>query len=157
MPQGGIDPYENPREAALRELKEETGITNARIVASVRRRAALDHGADGLAARPAASGGQPSTPGGARPTPRQPRRPRRHLQLAEWLHYDFPTKVRAQFSGQWLRYRGQTQKWFLLEFNGEEAEIDLTRHGEPEFEDWTWAELERLPHEVSWASAAARE
>jgi 8-oxo-dGTP pyrophosphatase MutT (NUDIX family) len=36
MPQGGIDPYENPRVAALRELREETGITNASIVASVR-------------------------------------------------------------------------------------------------------------------------
>jgi putative (di)nucleoside polyphosphate hydrolase len=32
MPQGGIDGGETPREAALRELKEETGIRSARIL-----------------------------------------------------------------------------------------------------------------------------
>jgi putative (di)nucleoside polyphosphate hydrolase len=29
MPQGGIDPDENPRDAVMRELWEETGVTNA--------------------------------------------------------------------------------------------------------------------------------
>lgn len=33
MPQGGIDPAEDPAQAALRELEEETGITNAKIIA----------------------------------------------------------------------------------------------------------------------------
>lgn len=33
MPQGGIDKGEEPREAAFRELEEETGVTNARIIA----------------------------------------------------------------------------------------------------------------------------
>lgn len=33
MPQGGIDPGEAPREAALRELREETGISDAEILA----------------------------------------------------------------------------------------------------------------------------
>ena len=33
MPQGGIDPGEEPLTAALRELEEETGITKARILA----------------------------------------------------------------------------------------------------------------------------
>jgi putative (di)nucleoside polyphosphate hydrolase len=33
MPQGGIDEGEDPREAALRELEEETGITKAKILA----------------------------------------------------------------------------------------------------------------------------
>jgi putative (di)nucleoside polyphosphate hydrolase len=32
MPQGGIDPGETPAEAALRELKEETGTNNARVL-----------------------------------------------------------------------------------------------------------------------------
>jgi len=33
MPQGGIDAGENPRDAVLRELEEETGITTAKIIA----------------------------------------------------------------------------------------------------------------------------
>jgi putative (di)nucleoside polyphosphate hydrolase len=33
MPQGGIDPGETPREAALRELAEETGTAKAEIIA----------------------------------------------------------------------------------------------------------------------------
>jgi putative (di)nucleoside polyphosphate hydrolase len=36
LPQGGIDPGENPREAALRELEEETGVTLVEILAESR-------------------------------------------------------------------------------------------------------------------------
>ncbi|KAL4310852.1 hypothetical protein GQ457_01G045090 [Hibiscus cannabinus] len=35
MPQGGIDEGEDPKVAALRELKEETGVTSAEIIAEV--------------------------------------------------------------------------------------------------------------------------
>jgi len=34
--QGGIDPFESPMNAALRELHEETSITSCRIVGFVR-------------------------------------------------------------------------------------------------------------------------
>lgn len=103
MPQGGIDPCEDPVEAALRELHEETGIKNARIVAAMDR----------------------------------------------WLHYDFSTQVRAQMHGPWLRYRGQTQKWFLVQYLGEDdSEIDLGCHGEPEFSEYQWMRLEQLPGRV---------
>lgn len=102
MPQGGIDPLENPMKAALRELHEETGITAVRIVASIDR----------------------------------------------WLEYSFPTKVKAQMPGSFLRYRGQTQKWYLLEYRGDESEIDLSCHGHPEFSQYSWAALESLPDGV---------
>jgi putative (di)nucleoside polyphosphate hydrolase len=36
MPQGGIDPGETPREAARRELREETGTDQAEIIAESR-------------------------------------------------------------------------------------------------------------------------
>nr|XP_023906159.1 nudix hydrolase 26, chloroplastic-like [Quercus suber]POF18927.1 nudix hydrolase 26, chloroplastic [Quercus suber] len=35
MPQGGIDEGEDPRSAAIRELKEETGISSAEVIAEV--------------------------------------------------------------------------------------------------------------------------
>ena len=31
-----------------------------------------------------------------------------------WLQYDSPTCVRSHFTGRWVRYRGQTQKWCEL-------------------------------------------
>jgi putative (di)nucleoside polyphosphate hydrolase len=42
------------------------------------------------------------------------------------------------------KYRGQTQKWFLLRFTGEDSDIDIeTEH--PEFLDWKWVPLADLP------------
>ena len=35
MPQGGIDPHEDPRTAALRELREETGTDQVEILAEM--------------------------------------------------------------------------------------------------------------------------
>ena len=42
------------------------------------------------------------------------------------------------------RFRGQTQKWFLLRFTGKDADIDIaTEH--PEFLEWKWVELAEVP------------
>ena len=35
MPQGGIDEDEDPQQAAIRELEEETGVTSARLIAAM--------------------------------------------------------------------------------------------------------------------------
>ncbi len=42
MPQGGIDAGEEPQAAALRELAEETGVTNVRVVGATRSWLAYD-------------------------------------------------------------------------------------------------------------------
>ena len=34
----------------------------------------------------------------------------------EWLQYDSPTCVRSHFTGRWVRYKGQTQKWCVSSF-----------------------------------------
>jgi len=101
MPQGGIDPGEDPWPAALRELHEET---NIRSVAKL-------------------------------------------AEIPEWLDYDLPPDVaKKAWKG---RYRGQTQKWYALEFKADESEIDiLTPAGgvhKPEFVEWRWEPMSNLP------------
>ncbi len=92
MPQGGIETEEDPEAAALRELEEETGITQVRI---------LDQ-----------------TPG--------------------WFYYDLPVHMQPSFwDGAFV---GQRQKWFLMDFLGENNHINI--HTEtPEFEAWQWVRI----------------
>ena len=41
------------------------------------------------------------------------------------------------------RFKGQTQKWFIMRFIGSESEINIkTKH--PEFLDWKWIDLRDL-------------
>lgn len=100
MPQGGVDPEEDPWPAALRELYEETNITSVEKLA----------------------------------------------ESKGWLSYDIPRDLIGKaWNG---KYRGQTQKWYALRFVGEDSEIDV-RHPAgghaPEFAEWRWEKLDRLP------------
>ena len=98
MPQGGIDPGEEPLDAALRELYEETRIKRVKVLA----------------------------------------------ELPEWLNYDLPEHLIGKV---WKgRYRGQTQKWFAVRFEGDESEIDIsaTEDHKAEFDRWQWVDCARL-------------
>ena len=100
MPQGGLDPGEDPYRAALRELAEETNITSVDLLA----------------------------------------------ESPEWFAYDLPRKLIPHAWGG--RYRGQKQKWYALRFTGPESEIDVAHPAgghEPEFSDWRWVPMRRLP------------
>lgn len=64
-----------------------------------------------------------------------------------WVTYDLPPElVGVAWKG---KYCGQKQKWFALRFTGKDSEIDVTSPGngkhKPEFEDWRWEKIERLP------------
>ena len=100
MPQGGIDPNENPWPAALRELYEETNVTSVEKLA----------------------------------------------ESSAWFSYDIPSDIVGQ---AWKgKYRGQTQKWYALRFTGKESEIDVLHPAgghAPEFAEWRWEKMERLP------------
>lgn len=64
-------------------------------------------------------------------------------ELDEWLSYDVPPALADRI---WeARFRGQTQKWVALLFEGEDSEINLALHT-PEFSAWRWAKKEELPH-----------
>ncbi len=96
LPQGGIDAGETPEVAVFREMKEEIGTANARIL----------------------------------------------KESQNWLSYDFPADVaNLRWEG---RFRGQTQKWFALQFLGKDQDIDIeTKH--PEFSEWKWVSLIDIP------------
>lgn len=56
-------------------------------------------------------------------------------ETSGWLRYDLPHDVVPRI---WKgRYRGQEQRWFLMDFLGDDAEIALDRH-QAEFTRWTW-------------------
>ena len=60
-----------------------------------------------------------------------------------WLDYDLPAELIGRaLGGKW---RGQTQKWFALRFDGEDADIRLDLDPHPEFDAWRWARLEEVP------------
>ena len=66
-------------------------------------------------------------------------------EAPEWYVYDLPSAVAGR---AWRgRYRGQSQKWFAFRFTGPDEEIDIRHPGghRPEFEDWRWERLDRLP------------
>ncbi len=95
MPQGGIDNNEDEDKAMRRELEEETGITNIKIIAASK----------------------------------------------QHLYYNLPYNLQKKFWGG--KYLGQKQRWYLVEFLGEDSDINIET-GEPEFSKWQWVDVEKL-------------
>ena len=96
MPQGGIDNNEKPMDAMKRELKEETSITNIKVL----------------------------------------------KEINYWLEYELPPNLLGKI---WRgKYRGQTQKWYIVRFTGSDEEINL-RTKKPEFIEWKWISYKLLP------------
>lgn len=51
-----------------------------------------------------------------------------------WLAYDFPPEYQKK------RWRGQRQKWVVMAFDGDDAEVCLTAHPPQEFDAWQWSD-----------------
>ena len=98
MPQGGIDPGEDPRIAALRELEEETGISPEMVTILA--------------------------------------------ESVDWIPYELPADLIPKLWDG--KYRGQLQKWFLMRFNGTDADINISTKV-PEFSAWKWIAPKELP------------
>ena len=67
-------------------------------------------------------------------------------EATDWLDYDLPDELLGV--GLKGKYRGQTQKWFALRFEGMEGEINITNPPDgshPEFDKWAWKDLEEMP------------
>ncbi len=62
-------------------------------------------------------------------------------ETADWIPYDLPHHLVPRL---WKgRYRGQTQKWFLMRFTGDDALININTKI-PEFSAWSWLPPEEL-------------
>ena len=56
-------------------------------------------------------------------------------ETPDWVRYDLPEHLIGKaFKG---RYRGQDQKWFLMRYDGPDAEIRIDSD-HPEFSRWQW-------------------
>jgi len=70
-------------------------------------------------------------------------------EIAEWLAYDLPREIVGQ---AWKgKFRGQKQKWYALRFTGPESEINIANPAgghKPEFIDWRWVAMSKLPELV---------
>ncbi len=66
------------------------------------------------------------------------------LELDYWLEYKLPNDL----IGKVLKgFKGQKQKWFLMEFYGNDEEFNLNNHI-PEFDEWKWRDLKTMPNLV---------
>ena len=64
-------------------------------------------------------------------------------ELNDWLEYDLPKNLLGKI---WEgKYRGQTQKWFIMRFLGKNEEINIKTKN-PEFLDWQWINSSELPN-----------
>ena len=59
------------------------------------------------------------------------------------LTYELPKNLLGKI---WQgKYRGQTQKWFIMRFIGKENEINVKTEN-AEFKDWKWLNINQLPN-----------
>lgn len=63
----------------------------------------------------------------------------------DWVLYDLPPELLGKV---WKgRFRGQKQKWFLLRFQGSDADIDIARHHK-EFSRWRWSAPDQVLKDI---------
>jgi putative (di)nucleoside polyphosphate hydrolase len=62
--------------------------------------------------------------------------------IEDWIYYDVPAATAKRLWGG--RYKGQRQKWIALQFLGDDSDIDLDTHHDPEFSQWKWIPLTAL-------------
>ena len=67
-------------------------------------------------------------------------------EIDAWLSYDLPPELDGKaWRGRW---RGQTQKWYLMRFMGDDSDIRIDQHHTPEFTAWRWADIADLPRDI---------
>jgi putative (di)nucleoside polyphosphate hydrolase len=63
-----------------------------------------------------------------------------------WLNYDIPKDTLEKLP--WGKtYVGQTQKWFVFRFTGQDSDINVSTDN-PEFSEWKWSKYESLVNKI---------
>jgi putative (di)nucleoside polyphosphate hydrolase len=63
-------------------------------------------------------------------------------EASDWFEYKLPNDLQKKL---WHgRYYGVRQKWFLMNFLGQNNDIDLNKTRHPEFSDWRWVQPKEL-------------
>ena len=66
-------------------------------------------------------------------------------EIDRWFEYELPERlVGIIWKG---KFRGQKQKWFITKFLGNEEEINIKTE-KPEFIEWKWLNIEKLPNVI---------
>ena len=66
--------------------------------------------------------------------------------MAQTIRYDLPDGLRQRLQTQWGKpYVGQEQTWVAMRFTGQDAVINITAFDHPEFSQWKWETLTRVP------------
>jgi len=65
-------------------------------------------------------------------------------ETKNWYSYDLPDYLIPKLWNG--KYRGQNQKWFLLQFQGEDNEFNISSGKNAEFIQWRWSKIEDLPN-----------
>ena len=100
MPQGGIDKEEVPEDAVWREMMEEIGTNNVKLIQT----------------------------------------------SSKWFTYDIP-KDTLQTLPWGKKYIGQTQRWFVFRFIGQNKQINIETEN-PEFSEWKWARYDTIVNNI---------
>jgi len=62
-------------------------------------------------------------------------------ELNSWFEYELPQNlIEKIWNG---KYRGQKQKWFVMEFTGSDDEINIKTKN-PEFLEWKWIKISEI-------------
>ena len=65
---------------------------------------------------------------------------------SQWINYNIPQDTLDKLP--WgKKYIGQTQKWFVFRFTGQESDINVGTEN-PEFSEWKWAEFNSLADNI---------
>ena len=67
--------------------------------------------------------------------------------IDKWIKYNLPIEIaKKKWNGKFI---GQTQKWHLFYFYGNDTEININLSKKPEFSKWKWSDEDYIKNNVT--------